>query len=187
MYKTLSEHPSFSSFNSMFANTSGVKNSGFESDSARNSVVSEASEEIEQTSGEKVDAEDKKDIMAKENEKVEEKEDGKEEKEDKSDVQSQSSFEISVTVHGTKPDTPPSAIKAVESADQENTSTGLEHDQATQTAVEKQKVPGYISSIEVELSSVRRSLHLEPSVDGEIDGEIDVTETGSKDFYQTSF
>ena len=183
VYKTLSERPSFSSFNSIFANTSGVKNSGFQSHSARSSVVSEASEEIEKTSEEKVDTEDKNDIMETENEKMEEKEDGKDGKEDKSDVQSQSSFEISVTVHGTKPETPPSAIKAVESAGQEKTSTDLEHDQATQITVEKQKVPGYISSIEVELSGVKGSLHLESSVDG----EIDVTETGSKDFYQTSF
>ncbi len=105
MYKTLSERPSFSSIDAMFGNTSARKNAGFQSDSGRKSVVSVASEEVEtsENGAGKVDKEDGKEIMEKENKNVEEKEDENEGEQEESDAESQSSFEISVTVHTTKP------------------------------------------------------------------------------------
>jgi hypothetical protein len=202
VYKTLNERPSFSSFNELFGKTSAVKNSGFQSDSARTSVVSEASEEIEQTGGGKVDKEDAKEITVKENEKVEEKEEGNEREKDESDVQSQSSFEISVTVHTTKtegtditakgkenesdveksepvenvapaPEIPASAMDVVTSAGQET--------RVTETDEKQSQIPGYAASADpsvvVEMNDVKSSVAV----------EIDVTDTASEDFHQTSF
>jgi hypothetical protein len=201
VYKTLNERPSFSSFNELFGKTSAVKNSGFQSDSARTSVVSEASEEIEQTGGGKVDKEDAKEITVKENENVEENEEGNEREKDESDVQSQSSFEISVTVHTTKtegtditakgkenesdveksepvenvapaPEIPSSAMDVATSAGQER---------VIETDGKQSQIPGYAasadSSVVVEMNDVKSSVAV----------EIDVTDTASEDFHQTSF
>jgi hypothetical protein len=203
VYKTLNERPSFSSFNELFGKTSAVKNSGFQSDSGRTSVVSTASEEIEQTGGGKVDKEDAKENTGKENEKVEEKEEGNEREQDESDAQSQSSFEISVTVHTTKtegtditakgkenesgkdveksesaenvtpaPEIPSSAMDVATSAGQER---------VIETDEKQSQIPGYAasadSSVVVEMNDVKSSVAV----------EIDVTDTASEDFHQTSF
>jgi hypothetical protein len=137
----------------MFGKTPGVKNPGFQSDSARNSTISIASEEIEESrkTGEgKVDKEDGKEIMEMENEKVEEKEveekdveekeveekaGGSEGEQEDSDVQSQSSFEISVTVHTTTPD--------------ENMATEVEENESSSKIENSEKVENDASTPEL--------------------------------------
>ena len=204
MYKNLSERPSFSSIDAMFGKTPGVKNPGFQSDSARNSTISVASEEIEESrkTGEgKVDKEDGKEIMEKENEKVEEKDGGSEGEQEDSDVQSQSSFEISVTVHTTKPDeNTATEVEANESSSEIENSEKVENDASmpelplpiTKVAVDvaedekvnKTESAATDSSAVVEMEGVGRSSHLESGVVV----EIDVTDTVSvKDVNQTSF
>ena len=204
VYKNLSERPSFSSIDAMFGKTPGVKNPGFQSDSARNSTISVASEEIEESrkTGEgKVDKEDGKEIMEKENEKVEEKDGGSEGEQEDSDVQSQSSFEISVTVHTTKPDeNTATEVEANESSSEIENSEKVENDASmpelplpiTKVAVDvaedekvnKTESAATDSSAVVEMEGVGRSSHLESGVVV----EIDVTDTVSvKDVNQTSF
>ena len=204
MYKNLSERPSFSSIDAMFGKTPGVKNPGFQSDSARNSTISIASEEIEESrkTGEgKVDKEDGKEIMEKENEKVEEKEGGSEGEQEDSDVQSQSSFEISVTVHTTKPgENTATEVEANESSSEIENSEKVENDASmpelplpiTKVAVDiaedekanETESAATDSSAVVEMEGVGRSSHLESGVAV----EIDVTDTVSvKDVNQTSF
>jgi hypothetical protein len=188
----------------MFGKTPGVKNPGFQSDSARNSTISVASEEIEESrkTGEgKVDKEDGKEIMEKENEKVEEKDGGSEGEQEDSDVQSQSSFEISVTVHTTKPDeNTATEVEANESSSEIENSEKVENDASmpelplpiTKVAVDvaedekvnKTESAATDSSAVVEMEGVGRSSHLESGVVV----EIDVTDTVSvKDVNQTSF
>ncbi|CAB4002608.1 Hypothetical predicted protein [Paramuricea clavata] len=204
VYKNLSERPSFSSIDAMFGKTPGVKNPGFQSDSTRNSTISLASEEIEEsmkTEGGKVDKVDGKEIMEIENEKVEEKEGGREGEQKESDVQSQSSFEISVTVHTTKPDeNMATEVEANESSSEIENSEKVENDASTpelpppitKVAVdiakdEKENEMGSAaidSSVVVEMEGVGKSSHLESGVAV----EIDVTDTVSvKDVNQTSF
>ena len=204
VYKNLSERPSFSSIDAMFGKTPGVKNPGFQSDSARNSTISIASEEIEESrkTGEgKVDKEDGKEIMEKENEKVEEKEGGSEGEQEDSDVQSQSSFEISVTVHTTKPgENTATEVEANESSSEIENSEKVENDASmpelplpiTKVAVDiaedekanETESAATDSSAVVEMEGVGRSSHLESGVAV----EIDVTDTVSvKDVNQTSF
>jgi hypothetical protein len=193
----------------MFGKTPGVKNPGFQSDSARNSTISIASEEIEESrkTGEgKVDKEDGKAIMEMENEKVEEKEveekeGGSEGEQEDSDVQSQSSFEISVTVHTTKPgENTATEVEANESRSEIENSEKAENDASmpelplpiTKVAVDiaedekanETESAATDSSVVVEMEGVGRSSHLESGVAV----EIDVTDTVSvKDVNQTSF